>query len=276
MSQSTLPIFVASSGRSGTRMVSRLLAGIPDLEVHHEYVHTQVQKVACLYAMGLLTPADATHAIRELHGGGVYYSSAARFVDASNKVSWVIDRLAEIFPPAKFVHLIRDGRKVVSSFFNKLSDEIYPDTGVAALQAWIADRRRPMPPPEKKYWWKIPQGAEPYADRFGGWSQFQRICYHWQEVNGTIARVLTAIPEERKLTIKLEDLVSRREAMEKFLAFFGLPYEERFSAFVQKPDHVFFPLDFKLTPEQSDQFNEICGTAMRQFGYSGQEYNMKY
>ena len=84
----------------------------------------------------------------------------------------------------KFIHLVRDGRKVVSSYFHKLGDECYDDKSVAVLQAWLDDPvLNPMPPPEKKYWWNIPKPGTPLSKVFRRYDQFQRICFHWAEVN---------------------------------------------------------------------------------------------
>lgn len=278
MSQQTLPIFIVGSGRCGTRMVAKLLAGAPATEVHHEYLHTHIQPVACCYAMGVMDATETKRRIAQLHGAGIFYAPAATFIDVSNKASWVIPVLNELFPQAKFVHLIRDGRKVVSSFFHKLSDEIYPDDGVAALQAWLRQPQdHPMPPPEKKYWWKIPPAGQPYHEEFNRFSQFQRICYHWQEVNRTIARDLAALPPERTRFVRLEELVAEREALTQLLEFLGIPFAEHQVEFVKKPDHVFFPIDFKLTAAEQEQFNAICGPTMAQFGYgAAEEYTMKY
>lgn len=277
MAQDTVPYFVVGSGRSGTRTIYKMLSGIPTVEAHHEFVCTQVQQVAALHFMGLLSKDEVKCRMRDLHGAGIFYSTAPIWVDCSNKLSWILEPLYEMFPKMRVVHLVRDGRKVASSYFHKLTDEMYDDASVAILRRWLADRSLPMPPPEKKYWWNMPQPGQPFADVFPTFDQFQRACYQWTEANRVILESLERIPRPQQLFVKLEELVSRRDEVRRLLDFFGLPYEEHFFEFLQTPQNVIFPMDFRLTPQQADQFSAICGPMMQRLGYPGQdEYAVNY
>ena len=92
------------------------------------------------------------------------YCEKEHWGDSSNKLSWLIPELAELLPQAKFVHLVRDGRKVASSYFHKLADECYDDRSTAILRAHVDDPLgAPPPPPEKKYWWPLPRTDDPVA-----------------------------------------------------------------------------------------------------------------
>ena len=79
--------------------------------------------------------------LRETFGAAMRTARAAHWGDSSNKLSWLIPDLAALFPEARFVHLVRDGRKVASSYFHKLGDECYDDRANAALQAFYDGRR---------------------------------------------------------------------------------------------------------------------------------------
>lgn len=229
MSADTCPIFVVGSGRSGTRAIYKLLSGIPTIEIYHEYLCTHIQRDAALYYMGIIDKDRILRTIRELHGAGIYYSRAKYWVDCSNKLSWIIHPLLEQFPQARFVNLIRDGRKVANSYVQKLGDEMYDDDSVAIVQQWLRDRDRyPMPPPEKKYWWNIPQKGRPFAAEFAHFNQFQRACYQWVEANRVVRESLQQVPAKQQLTVKLEELTSNRDVLKTFLRFFGLEYEEHF------------------------------------------------
>lgn len=278
MSASTIPIFVVGSGRSGTRAIFKLLSGIAGVEVHHEYLCTHIQPVAAKYFMRRISYAEAQAQVQALHGSAIYYSQANVWVDCSNKLSWLIEPLAEVFSNAKFVHLVRDGRKVASSFFHKLSDEMYDDESVRIMQQWLARPTTcPEPPPEKKYWWNIPQADQPFAAQFASFNQFQRACYQWREANRVIIESLRGLPADRQLFVKLERLTSDRQTVREFLAFFGVPAEEKYYEFLQTPQNVIFPMDFKLTGEQRAQFQEIAQDMMEQLGYAGtDEYEVEY
>jgi len=51
-------------------------------------------------------------------------------------LSWLIPDLAALFPDAKFVHLVRDGRKVAGSYFRKLGAECYDDRSTHVFQVF--------------------------------------------------------------------------------------------------------------------------------------------
>lgn len=278
MSTETTPVFVLGSGRSGTRMIYRLLSGIPSIEIHHEFLCTHIQPVAALYFMNLLGKDEAKQELLKTHGAAIHYSKDQWWIDCSNKLSWVIEPLFELFPKAKFVNLVRDGRKVVSSFFHKLASEIYDDESVKILQEWIARRDElPMPPGEKKYWWNIPQKGQPFSEIFPYFDQFQRITYHWVEANRVIMESLRMVPEGQQLSLKLEELTRSRRVLSRLLAFVGLDYGEHFFEFLQTPQNVIFPMDFRLAPDQMEQFNRIAGAMMERLGYAGtEEYKVAY
>lgn len=278
MSDTTQPVFIVSSGRSGTQMCHKLLSTFAQVEAHHEYLCTHVQPLAVLFYRGIVSQEEVVRRLEQFHGTAVHYSDAALWVDASNKLSWLIGPLAERFPQAKFVHLIRDGRKVASSFYHKLGDEIYDDRSVSILKRYLAapDHHR-CPPPEKKYWWNLPRPAHPAAAQFEGYDQFQRICFHWAEVNRVILRDLERVPADQQMRIKLEDLVHGRNHARAFLQFLGLGYSDYHFALLERPHNVNIPQNFPLSRQQTNQLWEIAGDIMNQFGYHDTpEYEVAY
>ena len=119
--------------------------------------------------------------------------------DSSNKLSWLIPDLAALFPEARFVHLVRDGRKVASSYFHKLGDECYDDRSTAILQAHYDDPdTHPAPPPEKKYWWPLPRRGSGDAAPL---SRLQPVRAHLLALGGDQPRDrwknLSQLPPER-------------------------------------------------------------------------------
>src|SRR6185436_17216354 len=158
---SATPLFIVSSGRSGTAMMVKALAAAEDLTIEHEYMVHQVQPLAVRRYQGLADASEAKELLSRTHGAAVHYAQTALWGDSSNKLSWLIPDLAELFPTARFIHLVRDGRKVASSYFHKLAAECYDDRSSNILAQHLADPRVPAPPPEKKYWWPQPKAGEP-------------------------------------------------------------------------------------------------------------------
>ena len=270
------PVFVVSSGRSGTALIKHILEDDPFVEAHHEYLCTHVQKVACLWAMGCIDKAQAIDQLSEIYYPAVEYSEKNIFLDSSNKTSWVIDLLIEIFPKARFIHLIRDGRKVVSSYFNKLYDECYDDRSVNILADAVAGKNI-YPPPEKKYYWPLRSKRTPSSIAAEKMSQFERICWHWGEVNRVIATSLSKISAEQKQTVRLEDLVSSEPELKEFIHFIGAKYNKELFETIKRPHNVNRPLDVLLAPEEEKTLSIFSKDVMSLYGYDkSKQYEMKY
>jgi hypothetical protein len=237
-----------------------------------------VQPLAVRRYQGLATAADVRAVLASTHEAAVTYAQTPLWGDSSNKLSWLIPELAALFPEARFVHLVRDGRKVASSYFHKLADECYDDRSTGIFADYLYDPKRvPAPPPEKKYWWPQPRKGEPFARDFHRFDQFQRICWHWMEINRTILDALDAIPDEQRCFCRLEDLRSDPFFVAALFRFLGLPYREDYAAAFSRPHNVNRPVDRLLTAEQTAQFAEIAGGMMERLAYNGHaEYVVNY
>jgi hypothetical protein len=128
---SAAPFFIVSSGRSGTAMLQKALCAVPGVEMHHEYMIQITQPLGVKRYLGLIGEEECRHILAKTHGAALRYSEASHWGDSSNKLSWMVSDLAALFPEARFVHLVRDGRKVCSSYFHKLADECYDDRSTA-------------------------------------------------------------------------------------------------------------------------------------------------
>ncbi len=244
---SATPVFFVSSGRSGTQMMEKLFQGFAEVELHHEYLVHLVQPLAVRFYLGLASLDEVVARLGDWHGAAAHYSSATLWGDSSNKLAWLVPALERVFPGARYVHLVRDGRKVVSSFLHKLGDECYDGRSTAILQAHVDDpARHPAPPPEKKYWWNLPRTNDPRAAAFRRYDQFQRICFHWGEVNRVLLRDLVAVPPARRRLYKLEDLTAQPATLRDLLEFLGLRYRDEHFALMQRPHNVSIPEDFPL------------------------------
>jgi hypothetical protein len=278
MTTETKPFFVVSSGRSGTAMMERLFTCFPQVEMHHEYMAHHIQPAAVKYHMGQIGLGEVLHTLRATHAAAVHYSEAPIWGDSSSKLSWLIPALEHVFPGARYIHLVRDGRKVTSSFLHKHAAECYEDQATGIMQRYYDSRGElPAPPPEKKYWWPLPPRGHAQELEFLTYNQFQRIAFHWAEVNRTIMHHLDNVPAERRHTVRLEDLSSRADARQGLLNFLGLPWDDRIMGLLNRPHNVTRPEDYPLTPEQTQQFNLIAGDVMHTLGYDRRaEYRVAY
>ena len=273
---SATPFFIVSSGRSGTAMLHKALSAMPEVESQHEYMVHIVQPLAVRRAMGLAGEAEAQAVLRQTHGAAIHYCERAFWSDSSNKLSWLIPELAQLFPDAKFVHLVRDGRKVAGSFFRKLAGECYDDRSTAILRAFM-EGRGPAPPPEKKYWWPLPRRDDPAAEAFARFNQFERIAWHWAEINRVILNDLVSVPQNRRRFVRLEDLNASPEAVRALYGFLGLSCRDEHAAMFARPHNVNRPQDRLLDDDERARFEAVAGAMMERLGYSSRpEYVVKY
>jgi hypothetical protein len=274
----TRVFFIVSSGRSGTAMLAKALGSAQGVTMEHEYMVHLVQPLAVRRYQGLVDSKTAVDVLASTHGAAAIYAQTPLWGDSSNKLSWLIPELSALFPEARFIHLVRDGRKVTSSYFHKLADECYDERSTEVLAAHLADPSHvPPPPPEKKYWWPQPKRGERCFDEFPGYDQFERICWHWSEVNRVILKDLAAVPDERKLFLRLEDLRDDPLGVRELFNFLGLRYRDEHFTLFARPHNVNRPLDTMLTSEQRASFRNLAGDMMQRLGYAGRaEYAVNY
>lgn len=259
-------------------MLHKALSAAGDIEMHHEYMVHIAQPLAVRRYMGLIDRATAKRILRDTQGAAIRHSASAHWGDSSNKLSWLIPELAELLPNAKFVHLVRDGRKVAGSYFHKLSAECYDDRSVQILRAYCDDPSHSFPPPpEKKYWWPNPRKGDRFEEAFRSFDQFQRICWHWAEINRVIFESLEALPPARSHFVRLEDLQSSPSAVKELFHFLHLPYQNENSSVFARPHNVNRPQDRLLDASQRAQFDAIAAAMMERLGYADRaEYVVNY
>ena len=246
--------------------------------MHHEYLCTHVQPVAVRYHMGMADAEEVRTVLADCHGAAITLSDASIWGDSSNKLSWIIPVLADMFPDARFVHVVRDGRKVASSYFHKLGDECYPDAGVAVLESYRNGAPGAVkPPPEKRYWWPLPPAGTPAATAFDDYDQFQRIVYHWAEVNRTVIDHAARLPAGSSARFRLEDLIEDSSVLASLFSFIGLDFRHEHFAEFRRPHNVNRPFDKLLDAKQRGQLDEIVAEMMSILGYRDtQEYSVDY
>jgi hypothetical protein len=237
-----------------------------------------VQPLAVRRYLGLVDATEAKGVLAQTHAAAVRYSEKEHWGDSSNKLSWLIPELAELLPQAKFVHLVRDGRKVASSYFHKLGDECYDDRSTAILRTHVDDPLGTLPPPpEKKYWWPLPRKNDPLAGAFASFDQFARIAWHWAEINRVILEALANLPPQQSLFLRLEDLRGSPSAVRGLYEFLNLPYRNEHFAMFIRPHNVNRPEDKLLDEAQRTQFEAITGSMLARLGYASRvEYVVNY
>ena len=263
------PVFIVGTGRSGTRSMFRMLSGMPKIEIHHEYNVLTVQKLSVMYQTKIWSPKRCKTLLKDIYEPALYYSRQPIWIDSSNKCSWIIDLLADIFPSAKFVLIVRDGRHVVPSFYYKLREEMYDDNSTEKLKNYLKnyDKGAPPPPLEKKFWWHIPIENSEELKKFEKFDRFQRCCYHWTKVNSVALGSFKKLNKDRYHVVRLEDLTSSEYFIEKMCDFIETPFLKEYVTYLTRPRNVFHPMSYSIPATRQPDFDLLCGDMMQYFDY---------
>lgn len=271
----TKPVFILGPGRSGTSSFARMLNQYEGVEAHHEFCNILVQDIAALWSMNRIGRSEMKDRLFAIYGAALEYSDADVFVDASHKLSWLVEPLSILFPHAKFLHINRDGRVVASEFFYKFHDDdentIYEDRPIEKIQSWLAGDQTQPPPPDKRHRWKVPRPGQPFHEEFKSWNRFQRCAYHWYETNRATVESFNDVPVTKYTSVQLEQLIKDEQLLKTVIQWTGVHYDPSMFDYMQTPHHVVEPVNYGLTDEQNAQFYEIAGPMMEQMGYTSSE-----
>jgi len=135
------------------------------------------------------------------------------YVESTIAGAFLISELDKIFD-AKFIHLYRDGREFVRSGLhrnwyrplsimehikNYLRRNFFIETGRSTLDEF------PVPPGNCK-------------------TQIEKIAWRWVEINRIIIDKISLLPEDKKFSLKLEELDS--DKLKHLLEFIGASYDK--------------------------------------------------
>ncbi|NJN54894.1 MAG: sulfotransferase [Anaerolineae bacterium] len=258
------PVFFVGCGRSGTTILSQTLARHPDLAVYpgeanelwhpHLYPWTQATlESPPIWAdpiqftqVSVSQPKRANYdahlqavfgAYQFLHGGRV-------FLNKSVMVTFMMPHLLTLFPEAKFIHLVRDGRAVALSYAQKEQE-------------------------------KIQQAATIYQQKgyAPGFDQLlETFAHHWQDHVTEIERQKTALnlTKDRLLELSYENLCAHFIfEMTHLCDFMGVSF-----AALPLPENVQFRnMNHKvwetLSNVQVELVTQAADTVLQQKGYGG-------
>lgn len=257
------PVFIVSTGRCGSTMLSRLLAIHPSLFVFNQYPSLRTEAFVNWSAPGKIKLIEKR--LRKKRDELIASVRRNRFIYVENSTSaaFLMDELYRLFD-AKFIFISRDGKDFLRS---GMSREWYkPETVINRIKTWLRRKFFIQTGRDTSDTLLIPPGK--YRTRF------DRIAWRWAEVNGIILDRLSSIPNDRKLMIKLEEL--NKESLVAIHDFLGIHVddpliEEMLKIANTRPNKTGkydFPPHTEWPEREIQRFNEIAGDIMKKLGYS--------
>jgi hypothetical protein len=107
--------FVVSTGRCGSKSIADLLNASPDCVCVHE-LEPRLISEATAYLYGDLRHEEAVTLLRSTRPST---RNGKQFGESNHKLSYLIPAINAAFPDAKFVWLVRDGRRTVESMYKR-------------------------------------------------------------------------------------------------------------------------------------------------------------
>jgi hypothetical protein len=281
------PVFVLGAPHSGTDLVARALKRSTGFHVtmgHPNVLHVvyafarrpsisrgrgeaaasvlrdafaqawQVTAHACLTCSPACRQAGGVDTV----GPCVAERTIARYGDASPDLLYCAGVLADAFPDARFVQVIRDGRDVVAGM---LGDS---DT-LAWFRPSFANLEREFPNPFL--------GVEDETDR-AGWADLSlagKCAMRWRSAVRMSARLRYTLSAQQLTTLRYEELVTKPDAtagsVSEFIGARVSAIALRDPAEQRAPE----PGSWRraLSAEQAIEVEKIAGNELRRVGYGG-------
>lgn len=254
------PVFVLGAPRSGTTFLGACLGAIPEISYHFEPALT---KAAVPFVA--LDRWDRERSARFFQRTyrlllTIHLEHDLRFAEKTPQNAFIVEFLAETFPDAQFVHILRDGRDAALSWSRK-----------PWLAAEMTDSGR-REPGGYRY------GAHPRfwveADRvpeFRTTSDLHRAIWGWRRHVEAILRDASDLPSTRYHELRYEDLVTSPDHVGRALVdFLGLG-EPALTGFLSvardaEPGSV-GGWRRSLQPDDLRRVEREAGDLLRQLGY---------
>lgn len=201
------PVFFLSTGRCGTKWFSSLLSRDPKLAVFHQPAPSLAMQSRVVYEILLKNggnpSAEASSLVKELIWSArenhfrYTYKTGKRYVETNNYITFFAPFLFEIFPDARFVHLVRHPGEFVRS---GMSRDYYTD-----FHSDDSKRIEPVIGAMAKEWASL--------------GQIGKIAWLWNETNIFVSNFLKTIPEEQYRRFNFNQLEATR--VREILKFLG-------------------------------------------------------
>jgi hypothetical protein len=265
------PVFVIGAPRSGTSLLYSVLRSAPAF-AHwpgeaHEVWEADFHPALRDWSSNALSAADAEPAAAERIRRSFFLvaGSRRRLIDKTPRNALRVSFVDALFPDARYVHLVRDGRENVNSLLN----------------AWRTPRYRtyrlPRPhsiPGVDPQWWKFVL--------YPGWQDdvagpLEVVCARQWVASNELALRDLAGAGDRAVRVRYEDLVDSPEAeVSRVLEFLDVPFDDalraKAAAVRTTPVNVVTPPERgkwrKENPAEIEAITPLLRPAMEALGYA--------
>lgn len=278
--------FLIGTHRSGTTWLGGLLGTIPGVaywsEPRQVWSYGNWSQPDDRLEAADCTPKIANH-IRRRFARYTRSRNASYFLEKTPSNCLRVDFIRSVFPDAKFIFLLRDGRAVIRS--TEEMRQAGPDWSRIAARirtsSWrelpsFIDRLpwiyRKLIGKKLEYWGTRPPGWQSWIEekRSDRLTELQVLALQWSATVSSAADDILGIPEENKICLKYEDLVSKpKEELARILKTIGVNSNNNILQNAQRSCHS-AGVDRWRTSYKHDEIDElesIMRPTLERFGY---------
>lgn len=194
----TAPVFVLSTGRCGTALLTQLFEADGNIDVNHARQPIMLHYSTVAHQLYGKEPEMLKRVIDACRTEMMTdtYIKGRHYIETNPYVTFFAYQLYELFPKSKFIHIIRHPGNFVRS--------------TVSLNWYSGKRQYDMA--------RIrPEGETD----FDSWSNVRKAAWTWNEYNVFIDKFITSVNPERVLAITSESLFKDSETLNKVIAFSG-------------------------------------------------------
>ena len=241
--------FILSTGRCGTMTLSHLLNTATNAHVFHHAQPDPIRESLQAYHREI----DTIKTFWKFRYGILQqvWSKGMIYGETNHLWTQFSEKIAEEFPDAKFIALVRDPRKYVYSGMRRKYYRGHP---------WDVGRLRPK------------EGTPEYEQ----WDQldaFEKVCWLWNDTYSRIRGIAKRLGSKRIQFLRLEDLIVNPSVMSVVFKFLGLKgydlnaIKSVMGKRLNEQTHGDFPPPEDWSQAQISTLWNRCGALAEQFGY---------
>jgi hypothetical protein len=232
--------FVLSSGRSGSKTIATALDQFSNCVcLHHPKPELVIEATEAFYGDRQIQEVEKIlQETRQPTVDGKIYG------EVNLQLSLLVPSLQRLFPDARYVWLLRDGRDAVASMYYR---GWYDPAQTRVADVWHKGRL-------------LGNRTGDYSDvDWERLTRFEKCCWIWKKYNLIIEQRLSEMPAHRWKKIYLESL---KRSLDDLAGFLDL--QKPATVLVEKTNIAMQPVVAwrEWTPEQHTQFKVVCGEAM--------------
>ena len=273
-SNNTELILVLGTGRNGSYQMHKIFENSKLINSYHEHNFNKILKIGTLKQFDAISNHKFKNKLKHEYIDHLKSEKGCRHIDFSNALPWVSDGLTAINKNTKTIFLARNGIKVVSSFFYKFKDIMYPEKIFNDTIKWKESGfEKDLEPPLNKAYWRpiIPEMLD--SNNLEAGRRFKMIYYYWKICCDQSLKIIKK--SRNPLIFKFEELLTKQNKRYEFCDYVGENKEFLENKF-KSPINVEKPISYEFNQEQNQVFKSICSQTMEVLDYKMENYKVNY